>query len=950
MTVNNAIRIVTSILLTFMLVLTAIATASAQEIPHKVFVTSETYNGNLGGLEGADEICQNSGEELGGTWKAWLSTPTVNAIDRLPNVKYVRTGDGALVANNKQDILINKGGKYVHNPINRDEYGNDASKASDTIVWTGTNREGKFLGHGDAACNSWTSAAASTPSAPNGATAGSISSGSSGYQWTLQYDTFNCQSKNRIYCFQTELPPAPVIDSIQQHNTQATITGENFNNPIVEVNGVQAEVISYTENEITFSLPEGIEGEADAKVTNSDGQMSAFSFIIVFPQVTSQFPEPSTAGVSVKAEPQITFNVEIDPETVNSGTVQLRKIKTGTLREGDDSYSKITLAQKVTISGTPVDVTTTTLQLKKGANIVPYLPQRALPIEAALAGVIQKVGQVTNVNDNVILYHKTISGLLPTAPMEPGKSYKIIMDADAELVYPAVETEETAQLQLELNEGWNIPAISIEMQDMSFENVFKDVQFRNGDVIRQIGEGNQIEATYTYTNGEWEGEPQPTVNPAKAYQIRLSSGVTIDETGKTLVLKPRTTLSLSENARRLVQLEPNTEYYLWMDGVKDANGNDANQYIDEEAQKFRTEDSLLVISQSPYPGAAESSVDTLPKITLSGPVKPETVNSETVQIREFSNNNPVEAEVTLISNGESVKPAIRLTPETELKPNTYYYLWASGVEDENGLGVDYTAKELQLFRTGDDKVTPKGFRITQPSNGVITATGSISISGEVNKDLGGVEVRAYPNTIDAFLDVDRNGKLDYDDIILLHIYLNGNDPIIPGFMLDDYKTRTDSSEIRNFLDQFEKGIVEEGEVSMDIDQNGLTDFDTDIMLLFRRLILGASSNALLQEGLLGEGAQRTNPDELIAYMDMLRQRSLLDLENDAVVGTTMVPAGQTEWTLNVLLNDGVNELLLVAIDENNNPTGYHQVTATAIPASCATLQDVISASFGSQCG
>lgn len=63
--------------------------------PKTVFLTSNTYNadlksagGALTGLRGADEICQAAAENGNvppGTYIAWLSTSTKDAIDRLPD-------------------------------------------------------------------------------------------------------------------------------------------------------------------------------------------------------------------------------------------------------------------------------------------------------------------------------------------------------------------------------------------------------------------------------------------------------------------------------------------------------------------------------------------------------------------------------------------------------------------------------------------------------------------------------------------------------------------------------------------------------------------------------------------------------------------------------------------------------------------------------------------------
>ena len=72
-----------------------------------IFITSETYTGNLGGLAGADVECNSLAEaaELSGTYKAWLSTPTVSAADRLTHseVPYVLP-DGTRVADDWIDF------------------------------------------------------------------------------------------------------------------------------------------------------------------------------------------------------------------------------------------------------------------------------------------------------------------------------------------------------------------------------------------------------------------------------------------------------------------------------------------------------------------------------------------------------------------------------------------------------------------------------------------------------------------------------------------------------------------------------------------------------------------------------------------------------------------------------------------------------------------------------
>src|SRR5439155_14460607 len=73
-------------------------------IPHRVFVSSANFTGDLGGLHGADGICSSAAGTAGltGRFIAWMSDTTTNAIDRVMNDvgPWVRL-DGALVFANK---------------------------------------------------------------------------------------------------------------------------------------------------------------------------------------------------------------------------------------------------------------------------------------------------------------------------------------------------------------------------------------------------------------------------------------------------------------------------------------------------------------------------------------------------------------------------------------------------------------------------------------------------------------------------------------------------------------------------------------------------------------------------------------------------------------------------------------------------------------------------------
>ena len=118
----------------------------------RVFVTSTSYDGNLGGLDGADSKCQTQANTAGlnGTWKAWLRSETVSAASRLShnNGSYVLT-NGNKIADNWSDLTDGS----INYPINVNETG---ALVAQTLVWTQTFSDGT-AGPPAAACSNWTS-------------------------------------------------------------------------------------------------------------------------------------------------------------------------------------------------------------------------------------------------------------------------------------------------------------------------------------------------------------------------------------------------------------------------------------------------------------------------------------------------------------------------------------------------------------------------------------------------------------------------------------------------------------------------------------------------------------------------------------------------------------------------------------------------------------------------
>jgi len=158
----------------------------------RVFVTSTSYDGNLGGLAGADAKCQTraAAANLGGAWKAWLSDGTASAASRLTHSRgpYVRL-DGATVANNWADLTDGT----IRNAIYLDEFGKDHPGE----VWTNTYPNGEAIGYMNTKfgnCTNWMS----NNYDYNGYD-GFVGATYSG--WTYFFNRF-CVYEYSLYCFE----------------------------------------------------------------------------------------------------------------------------------------------------------------------------------------------------------------------------------------------------------------------------------------------------------------------------------------------------------------------------------------------------------------------------------------------------------------------------------------------------------------------------------------------------------------------------------------------------------------------------------------------------------------------------------------------------------------------------------------------------------------------------
>jgi hypothetical protein len=154
--------------------------------PVIMFVTSQRWSGDLGGLAGADAKCQTAAAEaqLLGTYKAWLSGAGVHAVDRFVHHPgpYVRRGGGigwGIIASDFESLLS---GDLWMEP--RYDEGGNLEYGS---AWTGTSSGGWDSGY---SCDGWTSYEGEGRRGWTETTSG---------QW-YDLDNVPCAQQYRLYC------------------------------------------------------------------------------------------------------------------------------------------------------------------------------------------------------------------------------------------------------------------------------------------------------------------------------------------------------------------------------------------------------------------------------------------------------------------------------------------------------------------------------------------------------------------------------------------------------------------------------------------------------------------------------------------------------------------------------------------------------------------------------
>lgn len=132
----------------------------------QVFVTSKAYTAALGGLKGADALCQAHADaaKLGGTYKAWLSDDTASPVSRFSasckaGGPFVLT-DGTVIANDWAGLTSGTllAALQVTETKGPPPGGNLCSSGKGSGTWTATLNNGEVdAGRIGMLCNNWTS-------------------------------------------------------------------------------------------------------------------------------------------------------------------------------------------------------------------------------------------------------------------------------------------------------------------------------------------------------------------------------------------------------------------------------------------------------------------------------------------------------------------------------------------------------------------------------------------------------------------------------------------------------------------------------------------------------------------------------------------------------------------------------------------------------------------------
>jgi hypothetical protein len=161
-----------------------------------IFVTSQTFTGDLGTRDGGDSKCQSAAKDAGlpGTYRAWLSEQGSGVLDRLvTDAGPLRLVNGAMVASSTADLA--KAGPRTGIVLDErgTKRGGGVCEDGGLIAWTGTGPDGSAPTMFGSDCAQWRT------SGGQPGLAGLV--GSTDDSWTSAC-TRPCNQQAALYCIQ----------------------------------------------------------------------------------------------------------------------------------------------------------------------------------------------------------------------------------------------------------------------------------------------------------------------------------------------------------------------------------------------------------------------------------------------------------------------------------------------------------------------------------------------------------------------------------------------------------------------------------------------------------------------------------------------------------------------------------------------------------------------------
>ena len=179
-----------------------------------VFVTSQLFDGNLGGLAGADQRCQLLADNAGltGTFRAFIAGTATDPGDRIiHSTSPYRLLGGTLVANDFADLTDGT----LASAIKLDEHGNDLTNSAQVRVWTATTPFFAYAGQNCNGVSDWSTTIGRT-------NVGLLTATDS--NWIANSDQ-SCATPMHLYCVQQGAGPTAALVEVSGRVTNAEGAG-----------------------------------------------------------------------------------------------------------------------------------------------------------------------------------------------------------------------------------------------------------------------------------------------------------------------------------------------------------------------------------------------------------------------------------------------------------------------------------------------------------------------------------------------------------------------------------------------------------------------------------------------------------------------------------------------------------------------------------------------------